>query len=63
MSVGPVGGGTGGDLSVGPALEQLRKDNALTSQVHDPAEDEPHIVGIPKRFQVPDGDAPEAPHS
>ena len=63
MSVGPVGGGTGGDLSVGPALEQLRKDNALTNQVHDPAEDEPHIVGIPKRFLIPDDDAPTQPHS
>ena len=63
MSVGPVGGGTGGDLSVGPALEQLRKDNALTNQVHDPAEDEPHIVGIPKRFLIPDDDTQQTPHS
>ena len=63
MSVGPVGGGTGGDLSVGPALEQLRKDNALTNQVHDPAEDEPHIVGIPKRFLITDDETATPPHS
>ena len=31
-----------------------------TNQVHDPAEDEPHIVGIPKRFLVPDDDGPDA---
>lgn len=61
MTVGGVGGGgpAGPDL----ALEQLRSDNALTNQVHDPAEDEPHIVGIPKRFLVPDDDAPTPPHS
>ena len=37
MTVGGVGGGG----SAGPdlALEQLRRDNALTNQVHDPAED------------------------
>lgn len=63
MSVGPVGGGTGGDLSIGPALEQLRRDNALSNQVHDPSEDEPHIVGIPERFLLPDVPEADQPHS
>jgi hypothetical protein len=61
MTVGGVGGGG----SAGPdlALEQLRRDNALTNQVHDPAEDEPHIVGIPKRFLIADDEPPTPPHS
>jgi hypothetical protein len=61
MTVGGVGGGG----SAGPdlALEQLRRDNALTNQVHDPAEDEPHIVGIPKRFLIPDDETTTPPHS
>lgn len=52
MTVGGVGGGG----SAGPdlALEKLRRDNALTDQVHDPAEDEPRIVGIPKKYQQPE---------
>jgi hypothetical protein len=61
MTVGGVGGGG----SAGPdlALEQLRRDNALLNTVHDPAEDEPHIVGIPKRFLIPDGEPTTPPHS
>jgi hypothetical protein len=57
----PGGAGTGGDLSIGPALDKLRRDNALTDQVIDPSEDEPHIVGIPKKYQRPAGS--EDPHS
>lgn len=49
----PIGSGTGGDLSIGPALAKLRRDNALANEVIDPSEDEPHIVGIPKKFQHP----------
>ncbi|MCC6494629.1 MAG: hypothetical protein IT193_00050 [Propionibacteriaceae bacterium] len=63
MSVGPAGGGTGADLSMGPALAKLRRDNALADEVHDPAEDEPRIVGIPRRFREPETAAPEQPHS
>ncbi len=63
MSVGPAGGGTGADLSIGPALAKLSRDNALADQVHDPAEDEPRIVGIPRRFRQPDDAAEEQPHS
>jgi len=61
MTVGGVGGGgpAGPDL----ALEQLRRDNALTDQVHDPAEDEPHIVGIPKKYQLPPEPTWNLPHS
>jgi len=62
MSVGPSGG-TGGDLSVGPALEQLRHDNALDNHVIDPADDAPHIVGIPKKFQQQAEPQPDQPHS
>ena len=61
MTVGGVAGGgqAGPDL----ALEQLRRDNALLNTVHDPAEDEPHIVGIPKRFLIPDDETATPPHS
>lgn len=63
MSVGPVGGGTGADLSIGPALAKLRRDNSLSDEVHDPAEDEPRIVGIPRKFRQPEASVPEQPHS
>ena len=65
MTVGGVGGGG----SAGPdlALEKLRRDNALTDQVHDPAEDEPRIVGIPRKYRQPEADtweqAWDTPHS
>lgn len=65
MTSVPSGGSTGGDLSLGPALEQLRRDNALTNEVHDPAEDEPHIVGIPRRYRTsePGSERSGDPHS
>lgn len=44
----PSSGGTGASMSIGPALAKLRRDNALSDEVHDPSEDEPRIVGIPK---------------
>ena len=57
----PSSSGNGADLSLAPVLDKLRRDNALTDEVVDPGEDEPHIVGIPKKFQRP-ADA-EKPHS
>ncbi len=65
MTVGGVGGGGASGPDLG--LEKLRRDNALTDQVHDPADDEPHIVGIPRKYQQPQADtweqAWEPPHS
>lgn len=40
-----------GDM--GMTLAKLRRDNALADVVHDPEEDEPKVVGIPKRYQQP----------
>ena len=61
MTVGGVGGGgpAGPDL----ALEQLRRDNALDNHVIDPADDAPHIVGIPKKFQQHAEPPADLPHS
>lgn len=56
----PSGGGIGAHLSIGPALAKLRRDNALSNEVHDPSEDEPRIVGIPKRYQPPVEAPPDA---
>jgi hypothetical protein len=66
MSGLAANGGTGANLSLGPALAKLRKDNALAiaDAPYDPEEDEPHIVGIPKKYQaVPSPALSEQPHS
>jgi hypothetical protein len=63
MAGGPsISGASSGFVSIGPALEQLRRDNALADAVHDSTEDEPHIVGIPKKFQAPAPAADVAEH-
>ena len=53
----PSSGGTGANLSIGPALAKLRRDNALSDEVHDPSEDEPRIVSIPEGHE-PQVEAP-----
>ncbi len=65
MSPVQGGGAFGQDVSLGPIIEKMRHDNDFSDEVHDPSEDEPHIVGIPKKFQHagdPSAD-PEPPHS
>jgi hypothetical protein len=61
-----IHGGYGYDLSIGPTIAKMRRDNQLVDEVHDPGEDEPRIVGIPRAFQHPADEAPagpEHPHS
>lgn len=63
--LGASSAGTGADLSIGPALMKLRRDNALSlaDAPYDPAEDEPHIARAPKPRPEPSADEPEGPHS
>lgn len=56
MSPFQGGGAFGQDVSLGPVIEKMRHDNTFSDEVHDPSEDEPHIVGIPKQFQADESD-------
>ncbi|MCA0296235.1 MAG: hypothetical protein LCH96_13195 [Actinobacteria bacterium] len=64
MSPVQGGGAFGQDVSLGPVIEKMRHDNTFSNEVHDPSEDEPHIVGIPKSLAQEEStqDSP-APHS
>ena len=48
---GVAGSDITGDMSL--TLAKLRRENALSDVVHDPEEDAPHVVGIPRQYALP----------
>lgn len=47
---GVAGSDITGDMSL--TLAKLRRENALSDVVHDPEEDAPHVVGIPRQYAL-----------
>lgn len=48
---GVAGSDITGDMTL--TLAKLRRENALSDVVHDPEEDAPHVVGIPRQYALP----------